>query len=119
MREMLTYPMQGNELEGEAEGVLAIKAPWPSTMRTVYGDQARYETAYFAAFEGYYFPGKESEHSLLPFACLLCEGCHMNYLTMAPVEYPSVINIVVPTYQGMAPVGTRMGITGSLGVLTT
>ena len=29
---------KGNELEGEAEGVLAIKQPWPSTLRTVYGD---------------------------------------------------------------------------------
>lgn len=34
---------KGNELEGEAEGILAIKQPWPSTLRTVYGDHQRYQ----------------------------------------------------------------------------
>lgn len=34
---------KGNELEGEAEGILAIKQPWPSTLRTVYGDHKRYQ----------------------------------------------------------------------------
>jgi hypothetical protein len=39
------------------EGILAIKAPWPSMMRTVYGDHARFEQTYFSAFKGYYFTG--------------------------------------------------------------
>ena len=32
---------KGNEIQGEGEGVLCIKAPWPSMLRPVYGDQAR------------------------------------------------------------------------------
>jgi acetyl-CoA synthetase len=48
---------KGNELSGACEGMLCIKSPWPSTMRTVFGDQKRFETAYFAPFEGYYFSG--------------------------------------------------------------
>jgi len=48
---------EGVELEGEAEGLLAIKSAWPSALRTVFGDHARYETAYFAALKGYYFSG--------------------------------------------------------------
>jgi acetyl-CoA synthetase len=48
---------KGNELEGVAEGLLCIKRPWPSIMRTLYQDHARYETAYFSAFKGYYFSG--------------------------------------------------------------
>mmetsp|Transcript_3414 Transcript_3414/g.7432 ORF Transcript_3414/g.7432 Transcript_3414/m.7432 type:complete len:561 (+) Transcript_3414:101-1783(+) len=48
---------KGNELVGEAEGVLAIKQPWPSTLRTVYGDHKRYEENYFGPFPGYYFTG--------------------------------------------------------------
>jgi len=48
---------KGQELEGACEGYLCIKEPWPSTMRTIYGDQARFETAYFAPFKGYYFSG--------------------------------------------------------------
>lgn len=49
---------QGNEIEGNpAEGNLAIKYPWPSMMRTVYGDHKRFYETYFAMFNGYYFTG--------------------------------------------------------------
>ncbi|GBF92828.1 hypothetical protein Rsub_05447 [Raphidocelis subcapitata] len=48
---------KGNELEGEAEGMLCIKQAWPSCLRTVYGDHERYQTNYFAPFPGYYFSG--------------------------------------------------------------
>lgn len=48
---------KGNELEGECEGYLCIKSPWPSTLRTVYGDHERYQTNYFRPFPGYYFSG--------------------------------------------------------------
>jgi len=49
---------QGNEIEGNpAEGNLAIKHPWPSMMRTVYGDHKRFYETYFAMFKGYYFTG--------------------------------------------------------------
>ncbi|HPE79109.1 MAG TPA: acetate--CoA ligase [Gammaproteobacteria bacterium] len=49
---------QGNEIAGNpAEGNLAIKAPWPSMMRTVYGDHKRFYETYFAMFPGYYFTG--------------------------------------------------------------
>jgi acetyl-CoA synthetase len=49
---------QGNEIQGNpAEGNLAIKHPWPSQMRTVYGDHQRFYETYFAMFKGYYFTG--------------------------------------------------------------
>ncbi len=49
---------QGNEIEGNpAEGNLAIKHPWPSQMRTVYGDHKRFYETYFAMYRGYYFTG--------------------------------------------------------------
>lgn len=37
--------------------MLALKQPWPSTLRTVYNDQERYEQTYFGPFQGYYFTG--------------------------------------------------------------
>ena len=43
--------VQGTVQEGPAQGLLALKASWPSTLRTVYGDHARYETTYFAPFK--------------------------------------------------------------------
>lgn len=48
---------KGDVLEGEAEGVLAIKDSWPGQMRTVYKDHARFEETYFSQFKGYYFSG--------------------------------------------------------------
>ena len=48
---------EGNELAGESEGILAIKHPWPSIARTIWGDHERYKNVYFSAYPGYYFPG--------------------------------------------------------------
>ncbi|GFR48109.1 hypothetical protein Agub_g9933, partial [Astrephomene gubernaculifera] len=48
---------KGNELQGPCEGMLVIKRPWPSMMRTVAGDHNRFEQTYFSAFKGYYFTG--------------------------------------------------------------
>eukprot|EP01025_Chloroclados_australasicus_P031013 TRINITY_DN3128_c0_g1_i4.p1 TRINITY_DN3128_c0_g1~~TRINITY_DN3128_c0_g1_i4.p1 ORF type:complete len:702 (-),score=75.22 TRINITY_DN3128_c0_g1_i4:641-2746(-) len=48
---------KGEELQGECEGFLCLKSSWPSAIRTIYGDQERYETTYFKPFKGYYFSG--------------------------------------------------------------
>ena len=37
----------GNELEGECEGMLCLKRSWPGQMRTVYGDHKRFIDTYF------------------------------------------------------------------------
>ncbi len=50
----------GNEMDDRtesAEGRLAIKYPWPSMARTVYGDHQRYKETYFSAFKDAYFTG--------------------------------------------------------------
>lgn len=48
----------GNELHGnDVEGLLCIKYPWPSILRTTYGDHERCRTNYFAAFHNMYFTG--------------------------------------------------------------
>ena len=48
----------GKEIkEKEKEGILAIKYPWPSIARTIYGNHERYKNVYFTAYPGYYFPG--------------------------------------------------------------
>jgi acetyl-CoA synthetase len=43
--------------ETETEGVLCIADSWPGQMRTLWGDHARFEEAYFAQYPGYYFTG--------------------------------------------------------------
>lgn len=48
----------GNILEeNDVEGLLCIKHPWPSIIRTTYGDHERCKNVYFSAFEGMYFTG--------------------------------------------------------------
>ena len=48
---------EGNEIEGEGEGLLMIKSSWPSQIRSVYGDHKRCIETYFSAYPGYYFTG--------------------------------------------------------------
>ncbi|DBA86047.1 hypothetical protein WJX77_004151 [Trebouxia sp. C0004] len=48
---------KGEELEGEAEGYLVIKRPWPSSMRTLANDHDRFQKTYFEHYKGYYFTG--------------------------------------------------------------
>ena len=49
---------EGNVIEGNpAVGNLAIDRPWPSMLRTVYGDHKRFYETYFSMFKGYYFTG--------------------------------------------------------------
>jgi acetyl-CoA synthetase len=49
---------KSNELEGNGiSGLLAIKTPWPSIARTIYGDHERYMQTYLSPFKGYYFTG--------------------------------------------------------------
>ena len=47
----------GEELEGECEGMLCLKRSWPGQMRTVYGDHERFINTYFSQFDGKYFTG--------------------------------------------------------------
>ncbi|MDA9893250.1 acetate--CoA ligase [Flavobacteriaceae bacterium] len=49
---------EGNELIGNnVEGNLCIKFPWPSMLRTTYGDHKRFKETYFSAYPGMYFTG--------------------------------------------------------------
>ena len=48
----------GKEIKGNSvNGNLCIKAPWPSIIRTTYGDHERCRKNYFSAYENLYFTG--------------------------------------------------------------
>ena len=48
----------GKEIEGNGvSGNLCVKFPWPSILRTTYGDHDRCKTTYFSTYPGYYFTG--------------------------------------------------------------
>lgn len=47
----------GEELGPDDGGLLVIKRPWPSMLRTVYGDDERYRKTYWGEIRGVYFAG--------------------------------------------------------------
>lgn len=52
---------QGKEIEGAGSGNLCMKFPWPSIIRTTWGDHDRCQKTYFSAYPGHYFSGDGAE----------------------------------------------------------
>jgi acetyl-CoA synthetase len=50
---------EGNELPDDTTGLLVLTEPWPSMLRTIWGDDQRYVDTYWARFadQGFYFAG--------------------------------------------------------------
>jgi len=48
---------QGEPVGAEEGGYLVIKRPWPSMLRTIWGDDARYREQYWSQIENIYFAG--------------------------------------------------------------
>ncbi|MDQ3112445.1 MAG: acetate--CoA ligase [Bacteroidota bacterium] len=56
---------KGNEITGNGiEGNLCIKFPWPSIIRTTYGDHERCRVNYFATYKNLYFTGDGCKRDL-------------------------------------------------------
>jgi acetyl-CoA synthetase len=47
----------GEEVPLGGGGYLVLERPWPSMLRTIYGDDQRYIDTYWSRFPGKYFPG--------------------------------------------------------------
>jgi acetyl-CoA synthetase len=47
----------GREVGPNVGGKLIIRGPWPSMLRTIYGDKARYRQQYWSEFKGNYLTG--------------------------------------------------------------
>ena len=48
---------QGNSVGANQGGFLVVKRPWPSMLRTIYGDPERYKKQYWSEIPGMYFTG--------------------------------------------------------------
>jgi acetyl-CoA synthetase len=53
---------KGNEVSKGEGGYLAIKTPWPSMLRTVFGDEKRYIDTYWSKYDGMYFAGDGAKY---------------------------------------------------------
>jgi acetyl-CoA synthetase len=49
--------MDGNPVGTDREGFLVLKRPWPSMIRTIWGDPQRFRDQYFSRVPGMYFTG--------------------------------------------------------------
>jgi len=50
---------QGNEVDNNHSGLLVLTKPWPAMLRTLYGDDERFQEVYWSKFadQGWYFTG--------------------------------------------------------------
>ncbi|MDT8317535.1 MAG: acetate--CoA ligase [bacterium] len=48
---------KGEPVDADHGGYLVIRKPWPSMLRTIYGDPERYEKTYWSDIPGVYFAG--------------------------------------------------------------
>jgi len=48
---------EGREVKPGEGGKLVIRKPWPSMLRTIFGDKARYKKTYWSEVKGCYFTG--------------------------------------------------------------
>jgi acetyl-CoA synthetase len=48
---------KGREVKANVGGKLIIRRPWPSMLRTIYGDKQRYKKQYWSEFKGNYLTG--------------------------------------------------------------
>jgi acetyl-CoA synthetase len=54
---------RGDEVRGEeAGGYLVIRKPWPSMLRTIWGDNERYVQTYWETFQNRYYVAGDSAH---------------------------------------------------------
>jgi len=49
--------IDGNSVPRGSGGFLTITKPWPSMLRSIYGDDERYVSTYWSRYPGVYFPG--------------------------------------------------------------
>jgi acetyl-CoA synthetase len=59
---------QGKEVPVGQGGFLVVKSPWPSMMRTIYGDDERFKSTYWNHYPGIYFTAdgaRQDEHGYI------------------------------------------------------
>ena len=109
---------QGNPVPDGKKGILVIRKPWPSMLRTLWGNDERYKQVYWSKYPGIYFPGdgvlrdEDGDFWLLGRVddIMLVAGHNISTMEMesALVEHPAVAEAAVigksHDVKGQAPV---------------
>lgn len=106
---------KGNIIEGNnVEGNLCIKFPWPSMIRTTYGDHERCRQTYFATYKGMYFTGdgcKRDENGYYRITGRVDDVMNISGHRIGTAEVESAINMHVDVVES-AVVGYPHDIKG-------
>ncbi len=96
---------RGQSVEDGTSGILVIRKPWPSMLRTLWGNDEQYKNVYWSKFPGLYFPGdgamrdKDGNFWLLGRVddVLLVSGHNISTMELesALVEHPAVAEAAV------------------------
>jgi len=88
---------KGLEIEGnDVEGNLCIRFPWPSIIRTTYGDHERCRQTYFSTYQGLYFTGdgcKRDKDGLYRITGRVDDVINVSGHRIGTAEVESAINI--------------------------
>jgi acetyl-CoA synthetase len=109
---------KGQPVPDGQKGILVIRKPWPSMLRTLWGNDERYKQVYWSRFPGVYFPGDgalrdaDGDFWLLGRVddIMLVAGHNISTMEMesALVEHPAVAEAAVigkaHEVKGQAPV---------------
>ena len=95
----------GNPVPNGQTGILVICKPWPSMLRTLWGNDERYQEVYWSKFPGLYFPGdgamRDAEGNFWLLGrvddIILCAGHNISTMEMesALMEHPAVAEAAV------------------------
>ena len=109
---------KGNPVADGQKGILVIRKPWPSMLRTLWQNDERYQQVYWSKFDGLYFPGdgamRDAEGNFWLLGrvddIMLVAGHNISTMEMesALVEHPAVAEAAVigkaHDIKGQAPV---------------
>jgi acetyl-CoA synthetase len=109
---------KGNPVPNGQKGILVIRKPWPSMLRTLWGNDERYKQVYWSRYPGLYFPGdgalrdKDGDFWLLGRVddVMLVAGHNISTMELESVlvEHPAVAEAAVigrtHEIKGQAPV---------------
>jgi acetyl-CoA synthetase len=95
-------------------GFLVITRPWPSMLRTIYGDDKRYVDTYWSRFPGKYFPGDGSKRDMDGYFWLLGRVDDIMLVSGHNISTTEVESALVshPSVAEAAVVGRKDEITG-------
>lgn len=106
---------KGNEITGNnVEGNLCIKYPWPSIIRTTYGDHERCKQTYFSTYPNLYFTGdgcKRDENGYYRITGRVDDVMNISGHRIGTAEVESAINMHVDVVES-AVVGYPHDIKG-------